>query len=108
MANTFNPTQSLDDSDYGSEFSEGEAEIIDQLLKDESKADIVQDNPIVTEIEYHDSPSTLRLPRFIGHENRTRDIEGFASSAGDETVLSDDAGYPDCKHHNCPPTSEAD
>ncbi|KAF5876270.1 putative exonuclease v protein [Botrytis fragariae] len=59
------------ESDYGSDFSPEEVEIVEKLLSPvhQSKEPTeIEDNPIVTEIEYHEPERALRLPRVVGKE----------------------------------------
>jgi len=51
------------DSDYGSDFSAEEEEIVNRLL---AHAEVAEDNPIVTDLEYHDPAQTVRVPRVNG------------------------------------------
>ncbi|CAD6447035.1 e47d9154-0861-47bc-a90c-3620b71dae40 [Sclerotinia trifoliorum] len=63
--------QNAEDSDYGSDFSPEEVEIVEKLLlpfHSLNEATEIEDNPIVNEIEYHESERTLRLPRVFGKE----------------------------------------
>ncbi|ESZ98722.1 putative exonuclease V [Sclerotinia borealis F-4128] len=63
--------QNNGDSDYGSDFSPEEFEIVERLLSPVHlcrEATEIEDNPIVNNIEYHESECTLRLPRVIGKE----------------------------------------
>ncbi|KAB8301261.1 hypothetical protein EYC80_003147 [Monilinia laxa] len=63
--------QNFADSDYGSDFSPEEVEIVEKLLSpvhSTSEITEVEDNPIVNDIEYHESERTLRLPRVVGKE----------------------------------------
>lgn len=106
--------ESLDESDYGSDFSAGEAEIINKLLRSESTTtatttETFEDNPIVNEIEYHDPPSSLRIPRVLGQDRRVADIEdAVTASRSKSTVAAVDTLYPDCKQYLMCAMSEAD
>jgi hypothetical protein len=51
------------DSDYGSDFSAEEEDIVNRLL---ARVEVAEDNPIVTDLEYHDPAQTVRVPRVIG------------------------------------------
>lgn len=88
-----------DDSDYGSDFSPEEEQIVTALLSAQLPAD--DDNPIVNEIEYHDPQRTLRLPRVFGREERSplfqaaRAAEAIADQIS-KTVAS--SQYPDCEY----------
>ncbi|KAI9645503.1 hypothetical protein NHQ30_006243 [Ciborinia camelliae] len=63
--------QNIVDSDYGSDFSPEEVEIVEKLLSPvhpRSEATEIEDNPIVNDIKYHESERTLRPPRVVGKE----------------------------------------
>ena len=53
-------------SDYGSDFSANEEEIVNRLLAEQERVEIIEDNPIVTDLEYHDPVQTVQVPRVIG------------------------------------------
>ncbi|KUJ16948.1 uncharacterized protein LY89DRAFT_646003 [Mollisia scopiformis] len=67
MASPALPLEDNNDTDYGSDFSAGEEEIVSRLLSGASPSPAIiieeDDNPITTEIEHHDTAQTLRLPR---------------------------------------------
>lgn len=68
------------ESDYGSDFSPEEQDIVNTLLSSfPAQIETVEDNPIVNEIEYHEPPSTLRVPRTLGRE---RGVDDARSSVG--------------------------
>lgn len=85
------------DSDYGSDFSPEEEQIVTALLSAQLPA-AEDDNPIVNEIEHHDPQRTLRLPRVLGREERSplfqaaRAAEAIADQIS-KTVAS--GKYPD-------------
>lgn len=56
-----------DETDYGSDFSPEEAEILLDLASGKQPVD-TEDNPIVIEIENH-GEQTLRVPRALGRES---------------------------------------
>jgi exonuclease V len=58
-----------DESDYGSEFSPEEEEILLDLVSGQQQVE-TEDNPIVPEIE-HDYEKTLRIPRTVGRESKS-------------------------------------
>lgn len=63
------PPHEIDsDTDYGSDFSPEEEQIVDRLL---SGKHVEDDNPIINEIEHHDPWQILRLPRAFGKEERS-------------------------------------
>ncbi|KAK0129211.1 hypothetical protein ONS95_001147 [Cadophora gregata] len=62
------PTEIDIDTDYGSDFSPEQEQIVERLL---SGKNIEDDNPITNEIEHHDPRQSLRLPRIFGREERS-------------------------------------
>lgn len=86
------------DTDYGSDFSPEEAEIVERLL---SAQTAIEDNPIVNEVEYHGAEQTLRIPRILGREQQSplfqaaRAAEGVAQQIVHSVKGSEH--YPDCK-----------
>ena len=96
-----NPEESLNDgeSDYGSDFSPEEAQILGKLLSGQPVED-VEDNPIVNEIEHHDPQRTLRLPRVLGRERMSPLFEAAraAERIAEQISKSIKAGeHPYCK-----------
>lgn len=92
------------DSDYGSDFSAGEEEIVSRLLSGTNPGVLEEDNPITTEIEYHDTQQTLRLPRIYAIGNREERSPLFqAARAAEEVaeqlsrVVAKGERYPDCE-----------
>ena len=83
-------------SDYGSEFSPEEEQMIAERL-----SFLEDDNPIVNEIEYHDPQRTLRLPPVRGREelfplfHAARAAERVAEQIAKSTAVREQ--YPDCK-----------
>ncbi|KAH7312988.1 exonuclease V a 5' deoxyribonuclease-domain-containing protein [Rhexocercosporidium sp. MPI-PUGE-AT-0058] len=60
------PPNDIDsDTDYGSDFSPEQEQIVERLIAGKH---IEEDNPIINEIEHHDPRQTLRLPRIFGRE----------------------------------------
>lgn len=86
------------DSDYGSDFSPEEEQIVAGLLSAQSVED---DNPIVNEIEHHDPQRTLRLPRVVGREERSPLFQAAraAEAIADQISKSIEGvkQYPDCR-----------
>ena len=86
------------DSDYGSDFSPEEKQIVERLLSGQPVED---DNPIVNEIEHHDPQRTLRLPRVFGREERSPLFQAAraAEKVAEQISNSVKSGehYPDCK-----------
>ncbi|KAH7384939.1 exonuclease V a 5' deoxyribonuclease-domain-containing protein [Cadophora sp. MPI-SDFR-AT-0126] len=62
------PNEIDTDTDYGSDFSPEQEEIVQRLL---SGKHVEDDNPITNEIEHHDPRQSLRLPRVFGREERS-------------------------------------
>ncbi|KAF7899278.1 uncharacterized protein EAF01_008491 [Botrytis porri] len=92
------------ESDYGSDFSPEVVEIIEKLLSPvhQSKEPTdIEDNPIVSEIEYHEPEPALRLPRVVGKEQISpllqaiRDAERVADQIN--ASVSKREYYPDLK-----------
>jgi hypothetical protein len=99
--------QSVNDgeSDYGSDFSPEEAEIVGNLLSWKPIED-VEDNPIVNEIEHHDPQRSLRLPRKLGREQMSPLFQAAraAEEVAEQISKSIKTGeqYPDCKSPSRP------
>ena len=87
--------QAADESDYGSDFSSGEEEIVNGLLLLNSPERLrdIEDDPVITGLEYNDQAHTVRLPRVLGQERRQETV------AQDDSlpVKSFDPGYSNCK-----------
>jgi hypothetical protein len=62
-----------DSSDYGSEFSPEEEEILNRLLL--AGEQHIEDNPIVTGVEYHDPARAVRLPRALPPGGKPETLE---------------------------------
>lgn len=63
-----------EDSDYGSDFSPEELEILDKLLAATPSNSVpAEDNPIVSDVEYHLPPAVARITRFSARESRRGD-----------------------------------
>jgi hypothetical protein len=91
--------QARGDSDYGSDFSTEEEEIINRLLAEQERVEVIEDNPVVTDFEYHDPVQTVRMPWVIGRR-RVSDALPEESNIAKDTRLSSAAiqpEYPDCK-----------
>ncbi|RDW91908.1 putative exonuclease V [Coleophoma crateriformis] len=63
-------TEPEDISDYGSDFSPEEQEIVERLIT-RQQVEAIEDNPIVTEVEHYDAPRSLHLPRILGREQQS-------------------------------------
>lgn len=88
------------DTDYGSDFSPEEADVVEQLL---SGKHVEDDNPIVNDIEHHDPRQSLRLPRVFGTQERSPLFQAAraAEQVAQQISRSIKSGqqYPDCKIH---------
>lgn len=91
-----------DDSNYGSDFSPEEAQIIESLLS--PKFVDIEDNPILNGIEHHGRPSILRLPHALGHEQRStlfqaaRAAERVAEKLSDSVAMGQHYPYREFVH----------
>ena len=68
------------DSDYGSDFSPEEEQIVSQLLS--AQPIDVEDNPIVTALEQNDAQQTLRVPLVFGREQRSPLFQAARAAEG--------------------------
>jgi len=87
------------DSDYGSDFSSEEEQLINRLLAGQERVEVIQDNPILAGLEYHEPPQTVRVPRVLGRE-RNHDALPEGSIVAENNSLSSAAfhsEYPDCE-----------
>lgn len=92
------------ESDYGSDFSPEEEQIVSQLLSGPRLE--IEDNPILNEVELNienDAQQTLRVPLVFGREQTSTLYQ--AARAAEEIAehiskAVKSRGYPDCK----PPT----
>jgi hypothetical protein len=75
------------DSDYGSDFSAEEEEIVSRLLAEQERVEVIEDNTIVTDLEYHDPAENVRVPRVIGRR-RISDALLEESSVAKDNGLS--------------------
>ena len=89
-------TQAEGDCDYGSDFSAEEEEIVNRLLVE---IEVIEDNPIVTDLEYHDPTQTVRVPQVIGRERINGLLE--ESNIAKDDRLSSAAVQSD--HWDCEP-----
>jgi len=99
--NTLDQSANDGESDYGSDFSPEEEQIVAGLLAAQVAE---EDNPIINEIEHHDPQRTLRLPRVLGREERSPLFQAAraAEAIADQISKSVASGkYPNCKcsHH---------
>lgn len=86
------------DSDYGSDFSAEEEEIVNRLLAEQERVEVIENNPIVTDLEYHDPAQTVRVPRVIDR-GRISDALLAESNITKDTRLSSAAIQPE--HQDC-------
>ncbi|KAI9741419.1 MAG: hypothetical protein M1818_004225 [Claussenomyces sp. TS43310] len=95
------------DTDYGSGFSSDEEELTNLLSQADNKLPSIdlpdiEDNPIVNDVEYHDPPQTLRIPRVLGRERWSPSGEQIAKEAIHHAmqfpILPVNPGYPDLSH----------
>lgn len=102
IAPSFESLNDDNDTDYGSDFSAGEEEIVSQLLSGAgpiSPAIVEEDNPITTEIEHHDTQQTLRLPRIYPAGERSPLLQAARAAEQVAEQLSRVIArerYPDC------------
>jgi exonuclease V len=88
-----------DDTDYGSDFSPEEEQIVQRLLSGQVEDD--NDNSIILQIDQDGPQQNLRLPRVFGREQRsplfqaTRAAERVAEQISD--FIESGEHYPDCK-----------
>jgi exonuclease V len=88
------------DTDYGSDFSPEEEQIVQRLLS----RGVEEVNPIIPEIEQNGPQQDLRLPRVFGGESRSplyqavRAAERVAEHINN-SIESSEHCYPDCKAH---------
>jgi exonuclease V len=87
------------ESDYGSDFSPEEELIVAQLLSQNA----TEDNPVVNDVEYHESKHTLRIPRLVEGKDSPWRVVFDAAKAAEKVAeqineaVADTLGYPDCK-----------
>lgn len=97
---TIDPDTEDIDTDYGSDFSLPDEELI---VEKSLRTPAIEDNPIVNSIEYHDTRPTLRLPRVFGREERSplfqaaRAAEQVAEQIRQSVTGRAQEGYPDCE-----------
>jgi hypothetical protein len=85
------------ESDYGSDFSPEEVVLIQRLLLATDKEGLGEDNPTVNGTEYHDETKAMRVPRVLGRERRTPELETTFRQKGPfgAIPLPVDLGNPD-------------
>lgn len=91
--------QAEGDSDYGSDFSAGEEEILHRLLTEQERVQVIEDNPIVTDREYHGPAQTIRVPRVIGRGRISHSLQEESNIAKDKGLSSAalQSEDPDCE-----------
>lgn len=73
-----------DNSDYGSEFSPEEEEIVARLLSAGIEGtEEIEDNPVVTGVEHHEPAQVVRLPRVLARERKPQTLGGRKTSVND-------------------------
>lgn len=92
------------DSDYGSDFSPEEEEIVNRLLAEQERVEAIEENRIVTDLEYHDPAQTVRVPRII-RRARISDALLEESSIAKDNRLSGAAVKPEQPDCELPPQS---
>lgn len=88
-----------DDSDYGSDFSPEEEQIVERLISGQP-VEAVEDNPIVNELEEHGSSASIRLPRILGREQQSPLYKAAVDAeriARDINNSAQNGEYPDCE-----------
>jgi exonuclease V len=87
------------ESDYGSDFSPEEEQIVSRLLSTQPIE--IEDNPIISNIEHNDTTQTLRVPRVFGREQKSPLFEAAraAEEVAEQISKSVKTGgyYPDCR-----------
>lgn len=90
------------DTDYGSDFSPEQVQIVARLLTGEAD---IEDNPIASEIEHHDQQQSLRVPRILGREHRSPLFQAAraAEKVAEQIAESVKTGkhYSDCTSFAC-------
>jgi exonuclease V len=83
------------ESDYGSDFSPEQEELVNSLLS-AVQIEALDDNPNVNHVESNDPPSSLRVPRVLGREEKPEEVN---TAAGESTWTHSirNPGYPDSK-----------
>jgi len=82
------------DTDYGSDFSPEEEQIVERLL---ARGTDIEDNPIASQVE-NDAQQTLRVPRVFGREQRFLLHKSARAAESNAAQLNQTAHYPDCRH----------
>jgi hypothetical protein len=100
------PSAEEDESDYGSDFSAEEQEIIDRLLASAPSNLVAEDNLIASDVEHPAPPAAVRISRFVArepvqikYESQALNVESVQSNAeiSVNDSLDPNPGYPDCK-----------
>jgi exonuclease V len=96
-------------SDYGSDFSPEEEQIVSRLLSGHID---IEDNPItLTNVEQNEAAHSLRIPRIFGNQPKsplfeaTRAAEDVAEQISKSVKTS---GYPNCERHRNPMRAKSD
>jgi exonuclease V len=87
------------ESDYGSDFSPEEEQIVSRLLSGQQIE--IEDNPIVSNVEHNEPAQTLRVPRVFGREQKFALFEAVRAAEEVAKQISKSVKtsnyYPDCK-----------
>ncbi|KAG9247654.1 exonuclease V a 5' deoxyribonuclease-domain-containing protein [Calycina marina] len=84
------------ETDYGSEFSPEEEQIVERLLSGKIE---IEDNPIASQSEHNDAQQSLRMPRVLGRGHRSALYEAASAAERIASQISHDAQYPDSRRH---------
>jgi hypothetical protein len=86
-------------SDYGSDFSSEEEQLINRLLAGQERVDVSQDNPILAGLEYNEPTQIVRVPRVLGRERVNAALPEEPVVAEDRIFSSTTfhSGYADCE-----------
>jgi hypothetical protein len=87
------------ESDYGSDFSLDQEQLITHLLAERERVEILEDYPIFTVLEYHEQAQTDQVPRVLGREQIYGTLLEGSSIAGAKkfSSVAFDSENPDCK-----------
>ena len=93
-------SQAEDSSDYGSDFSAEEQEIVHRLLAERERVDIIEISPVALDLEHHDTADQIvRVPPVISrgrHGSALQDESSF-SKAHRLSSSALQPLHPDCK-----------
>lgn len=92
-----------EESDYGSDFSPEEEEIVNTLLSGNlARIEVVEDNPIVNDVEYLEKQGTVRVPRVLGSARGPHGSEMLLEmgTAPSESGMLREQSFPHGTLHN--------